>query len=128
MAGRSARASLILARKHLARAGAAAVQPEDWDDLSIYGFACLEIAVVAAATCLQMPVQPNHPSKLKVSVQLRGSHGLPDISTLLPILNDARKAAMYGDVGLPTLDATQVARDIGHYVEAVDELLTRHGC
>jgi hypothetical protein len=44
---------------------------------------------------------------------------LPDISDLLRKLNDARKAASYGDIELPKLDAEDTAAEIEEYVEAV---------
>ncbi len=49
--------------------------------------------------------------------------GLPDISDLLRKLNDARKAAAYGDIELPELDAEDTAAEIEEYVEAVAALL-----
>ena len=41
--------SLALARRHLERVQNSWDDPVDWDDLSLYGFYCLENAVEAAA-------------------------------------------------------------------------------
>lgn len=50
---------------------------------------------------------------------LHEKHGLPDVEQLLHDLNDARKAAAYGDVPTPDLDAEDVASRIESYVDAV---------
>jgi hypothetical protein len=50
-------------------------------------------------------------------------HGLPDAATLLRDLNEARKAAAYGDVEAPDLNAEDIAIQIEEYVEGVTELL-----
>jgi hypothetical protein len=42
---------------------------------------------------------------------------------LLRSLNEARKAAAYGDVEAPDLDAEYIAMEIEAYVEAVAELI-----
>jgi hypothetical protein len=42
-------AKLKLAQRHLERVRAAWDTPTDWDDLSMYGFYCLEAAVESAA-------------------------------------------------------------------------------
>ena len=42
-------------------------------------------------------------------------------------LNDARKAAAYGDTEAPELDAEDSATQIENYVEAVAELLAKGG-
>ncbi len=44
-----AQTKLELARRHLKRVLAAWDDPTDWDDLSLYGFFCLEAAIEAAA-------------------------------------------------------------------------------
>lgn len=59
----------------------------------------------------------------KRTFQLASSHGLPDISSLLSDLNDARKASAYGDTAFPDLDADDLIREIQEYVERVGELL-----
>lgn len=41
---------LPLARRHLKRVLSAWDDPTDWDDLSLYGFYCLEASIEAAAT------------------------------------------------------------------------------
>ena len=60
---------------------------------------------------------------LLVALRLHKMKGLPDISDLLRKLNDARKAAAYGDIELPELDAKDTAAEIEEYVEAVAALL-----
>lgn len=45
--------------------------------------------------------------------------GLPDIGDLLRDLNDARKAAAYGDMDRPDLDAEDIASQIEGYVDVV---------
>ena len=44
---------LALARHHLKRVLSAWDDPTDWDDLSLYGFYCLEAAVEAAVELVQ---------------------------------------------------------------------------
>ncbi len=118
----SAREHLDLAQKHLARVQSA-WDPADWPDLALYGFYCLENAVVAAATHTRIATQKSHPAKAAVAQQLAARHGLPDVSGLLVQLNDARKAEAYGDVTRPELDPEDLARRIGQYVRAVEALL-----
>jgi hypothetical protein len=115
---------LHLAQKHLARVQASS-DPPDWADLSLYGFYCLENAVMAAALHAGMATQKNHPAKAEAARQLTASAGLPDVSSLLRQLNDARKAEAYGDVARPALDPEDLARKIEEYVVAVEELLGR---
>ena len=55
--------------------------------------------------------------------KLSYSHNLPDIADFLSVLNSARKAAAYGDVDFPVLNAQDVAIEIEDYVEAVSSLL-----
>ena len=95
--------------------------PTDWSDLSLYGFYCLEASVVSAA--IQMGLEPKrtHTRKAELARTLQ-PHGLPDIDTLLSDLNMARKAAAYGDVDFPELDAEDVAARIEEYVDAVSAL------
>ena len=119
----TAREHLKLAKEQLARVLAAWPDPTDWSDLTIYGFYCLENAVVAAATHAGRSVPPIHNAKANVSAKLAKSHGLPDVSALLLTLNAARKATSYGDMVLPTLNAEGLARDIEAYVEAVERLI-----
>ncbi|HYW47544.1 MAG TPA: hypothetical protein VE959_32040 [Bryobacteraceae bacterium] len=114
---------LKLARKHLERVLAAWGAPTDWDDLSLYGFYCLEAAVGAAAAHFGLAISTRHWQKAETAAGLHANHGLPDISHLLHELNDARKAAAYGDVEAPELDAESVASQIEAYVNAVAALL-----
>ena len=113
---------LKLAKKHLERVQAATWEP-DWDDLSLYGFYCLECAVSAAAMHAGIPLARTHPSKADAADVLAAKHGLPAVSDLLRDLNAARKAAAYGDVERPDLDPEDVAADIEKYVQAVERFL-----
>ena len=113
---------LTLARRHLDRVQNAWDEP-DWDDLSLYGFYCLEAAVEAAALHFGFRTSTKHWEKVDVALRLHKTKGLPDISDLLRKLNDARKAAAYGDIELPELDAEDTATEIEEYVEAVAALL-----
>lgn len=114
---------LELARRHLDKVLAAWDAPTDWDDLSLYGFYCLENAVEAAAKHLGIPIPRNHWVKADIAGDLHEQHGLPDVEPLLRDLNEARKAAAYGDVDAPDLDAEEIASEIEHYVDAVASLL-----
>ena len=121
----SAREMLDLARDHLKRVQSAWFEPTDWTDLSIYGFLCLEAAVMAAAKYFGWPVRATHKDKAEASERLSKEKGLPDIYDLLWKLNTARKAAAYGDQDYPDLDAEDVASEIETYVEAVEEIITK---
>ncbi len=111
-----------LARRHLERVLAAWGTPTDWDNLSLYGFFGLEVAVEAAAMHVELSTSRKHWEKAETAGRLHNDHGLPDVSQLLHDLNDARKAAAYGDVPAPDLNAEQVASQIEQYVDAVTEL------
>jgi hypothetical protein len=114
---------LDLARNHLGRVQDAWDEPTDWTDLSIYGFLCLEAAIMAAAKSLGYKVKPIHREKAEAAERLSKEQGLPDIYDLLWDLNAARKAAAYGDVSSPTFNAEDLARKIETYVEAVELLV-----
>ena len=115
---------LELARRHLARVQSAR-EAADWPDLALYGFYCLENAVVAAAIHVGIVTQKSHPAKAIAAQQLTARHRLPDVSGLLVQLNDARKAEAYGDVARPDLDPKDLARTLEQYVEAVEALFAR---
>ena len=68
--------------------------------------------------------QKKHWEKVDIALKLHKKQGLPDISGLLSDLNEARKAAAYGDTEWPDLDAEDIASDIEEYVDAVTTLLT----
>jgi hypothetical protein len=70
-----------------------------------------------------MTTSKKHWGKADIAVELNKKHGLPDIEHLLRNLNDARKAAAYGDVPAPRLNAEDVASEIKQYVAAVARLL-----
>jgi hypothetical protein len=98
-------------------------QPTDWADLSVYGFYCLEAAVEAGALHVGIRTSKKHWEKVDLASDLHRKHGLPDVTDLLRDLNDARKAAAYGDVDRPELDAETLAAEIERYVDAVAALL-----
>jgi len=116
---------LQLAKRHLERVLAA--EPTDWDDLSLYGFYCLEAAVEAAALHFSLRTSKKHWEKVDLAEDLHKSKGLPDISDLLRDLNNARKAAAYGDVDRPDLDAEDIASQIESYVDAVATVVPTEG-
>ena len=84
MTTQTARESLDVARRHLARVQEASIEPTDWADLSVYGFACLEACVVAAALHLGRPRPGSHFAKADEARRLHVESGLPDIEDLLP--------------------------------------------
>jgi hypothetical protein len=109
-----------LAREQLERVQAAWDDPTDWSDLAIYSFYSLENAVAAAADLYGIKWQRNHPSKIDASVELRDSHGLPDIEDLLAELNTLRKSTAYGETPPQHLwSAEDIAIEVEAYVEAV---------
>ena len=110
-------------RGHLRRVVEAAPEPTDRYDLTIYGFYCVEAAVMAAATHAGWTVEPKHPAKAGAAQRLARAHALPDVSTMLRTLNAARKAAAYGDGAMPRLDPQRLSREIEHYVELVTRLI-----
>lgn len=115
---------LELARRHLDRVLGAWTDPTDWDDLSVYGFYCLEAAVEAAALHFGLRTSKKHWEKIDLASELHQKRALPDIAQLLGDLNDARKATAYGDVERPDLDAEDIASQIERYVEAVSALVS----
>ncbi len=115
--------SLECARKHMERVQSAWEDPVDWLDLSIYGFYCLEAAVVAAALHVGIKIKRSHPGKVEAAKQLALSHNLPDVSDFIWELNSARKSKAYGDVDFPDLNAEDVAARIEHFLDAVSSLL-----
>jgi hypothetical protein len=114
---------LKLAQRHLERVQTAWGTPTDWDDLSLYGFYCLEAAVEAAALLLKLRTSRKHWEKADIAETLHEKHGLPDVAQLLRDLNEARKSVAYGDTPVPDLDAEGVASEIEEYVEAVAKLV-----
>jgi hypothetical protein len=120
----SAHEHLELARRHLARVRSAS-RPANWPDLTLYGFYCLENAVVAAAIHVGIVTQKSHPSKVTAGQQLTLQRSLPDVSRLLVQLNDARKVEAYGDVVRPDLDPENLASTLAEYIEAVGVLLAQ---
>jgi hypothetical protein len=114
---------LVTAQRHLERIQAAWYEPTNWDDLTLYGFYCLEAAVMAVGARLGLNIQSTHPAKVDAAVRLRVDHGLPDIYHLLISLNRARKAVAYGDTPLPELDAEHVAQAIEEYVTAAAKFI-----
>lgn len=119
----TAEEQLELAKSHLERVQVASFEPVDWYDLSLYGFYCLENAVCAAATHARISFARSHRGKVAAGEKLTEEYGFPDVSELLVDLNDARKAAAYGDIDRPELDAETVAEAIEEYVKAVEDFL-----
>jgi hypothetical protein len=114
---------LDLAKKHLQKVQDAWDDPTDWSDLAIYGFYCLEQAVLAAATEHGLKGKRDHRENVRLARTLHKNHGLPDIAELLEHLHRAQKYSSYGDVKPPHLDPEDVAREIEEYVEAVDKIV-----
>ncbi len=121
----TAEEQLKLAKSQMARVQSAWFGEPDWNDLSLYGFYCLENAVCAAATHAEINFARSHRGKVAAAEKLTAQYGFPDISELLVNLNDARKASAYGDIDGPDLDAESVARAIEEYVEAVESFLAK---
>jgi hypothetical protein len=119
----TAQERLRLAKEQLQRVQNAASEPTDWKDLSLYGFYCLENAVCAAATHAGIRFSRSHPDKIRAAQRLSAEHGFSSVSALLIDLNDARKAAAYGDIDSPELDAEAVTSDLEQYVKAVEDFL-----
>ncbi|MGO9116307.1 MAG: hypothetical protein ACLQPD_01720 [Desulfomonilaceae bacterium] len=118
----TAEEQLQLAKDQLERVQNAASEP-DWKDLSLYGFYCLENAVCAAATHAGIHFSRSHPEKIKAADRLSAEHGFSPVSALLMDLNDARKAAAYGDIDSPELDAEDVVSHLEQYVKEVEAFL-----
>ncbi len=125
MAKKDKTKKLALARRHLDRVDAAWDDPTDWDDLSLYGFYCLEAAVEAAALHVGLGSSNIHSEKADIAARLARKADLPDVSSLLIDLNNSRKAVAYGDVTPPELDPQNVAAEISEYVDAVASLLSQ---
>lgn len=125
MTTQTARESLEVARRHLPRVQEACTEPADWTDLSVYGFACLEACVVAAALHLGRPRPRNHFTKVEEARRLSAENGLPDVEDLLTDLGDRRKHEMYGDIDLPgeDPDPEDLAAGIEQYIGAVEGLM-----
>ena len=103
------------------------MDPLDLDDLSLYGFYCLEAAVEAAGIHVGIETTRRHWEKANVTRELHKQHGLPDIFDLLIDLNDSRKAVAYGDIEAPELEEEDVVSQIERYVEAVEEFVEKVG-
>lgn len=121
----TAKQKLELAREHLTRVQAAWDTPTDWADLSIYGLYCLEAAIEAGAIHAKLRISKKHWEKAEIAGELHKQHGLPDVEDLVSDLNDSRKAAAYGDVPAPALDAEHVAAEIERYVEAIEKFVVK---
>jgi hypothetical protein len=84
----------------------------------------IEAAIVAASEFAGLERPRQHWTKIEAAERLTEKYGLPDVSDLLPKLNDMRKAENYGDIAPPgDLNAEDVATDVEAYVEAVSSLL-----
>jgi hypothetical protein len=116
---------LKLAKNQLEKVQVAWYSPTDWDDLSLYGFYCLENAVGAATIKAGLQATTRHHEKAQLASQLHQDHGLTDVSDLLRDLNEARKHVAYGDVPDPGLDAEDVAKRIEAYVDEVEAFISK---
>ncbi len=123
MSSDDAKKQLKIAKRHLERVLAAYDESVDWDNLSIYGFYCLESAIVAAAIHVGLHIIRSHKGKVQAAIELSNSYGLPDVSDFLWELNSARKASAYGDVDFPDLDPEDVASKIENYVDEASKLI-----
>ena len=74
-----AQAKLKVSRRHLERVLTAWDTPTDWDDLSLYGFYCLEAAVECAAIRVGITTSKKHWEKADIADELHKKHGLPDV-------------------------------------------------
>jgi len=115
---------LQLAERHLERVLGASLEP-DWDTLVLFGFYCVEAAVASAAMHFGMETSRKHWEKADVAARLHRDHKLPDVADLLMNLNEARKAAAYGDVEAPEFDAEDLAGAVEEYVHAVAALVRK---
>ncbi len=113
---------LTLARRHLERVQNAWREPTDWDDLALYGFYALEAAVDCAGLHFRISRGQGHRGRTSLAKTL-SKRGLDDVSDLLRDLNEARKSVAYGDIGLPELDAEEVASRIEAYIESISALI-----
>lgn len=120
---RSAKEYLDLAQRHLEKVQNAWDDPTDWSDLAIYGFYCLEQAVMAAATHVALKGKRQHRDKVQMAATLHKQYRLPSITKLLTQLHHAQKYASYGDVKPPAVHPEHVAAEIEAYVDAVEKLL-----
>jgi hypothetical protein len=72
-----AQANLNLAQRSLAAWG----DSTDWADLPIYGFYCLEQAVMAAATEFGLRGRKQHREGVQLASRLHRNKGLPDVTS-----------------------------------------------
>jgi hypothetical protein len=117
---------LTLARRHLERVQQAWHEPADWDDLALYGFYALEAAVDCAGSHFGISRGQGHRGRASLAKTL-SKRGLDDVSDLLRDLNEARKSVAYGDIGLPELDAEEVASRIEAYIDSLSVLIEQGG-
>jgi hypothetical protein len=79
---------------------------------------------VAASEYAGLERPRQHWTKIEAAELLTEKYGLPDVSDLLPKLNDMRKAENYGDIAPPgDLIAEDVAIDVETYGRTVSSLL-----
>jgi hypothetical protein len=80
-----------------------------------------ERAVAAAALHAGISFKiTSHSSKAQAAKELACKHGLPDVSSLLAELNDARKSTSYCDAPWPNLNAEDVATEAERFLSAVE--------
>ncbi|MCH7531661.1 MAG: hypothetical protein IIB36_07800 [Gemmatimonadetes bacterium] len=107
---------LNIARGHLERVQVAWYDPVDWADLSNYGLYALEVGVMAAARETGLAVKATHWAKAAAAGELAEAHDLDDVSDLMARLNEARKAANYGDIEMT--DGTACEKRLDSLIEA----------
>lgn len=111
-------------KDQLTRVQVAWLDPVDWSDQALYGFYCLENAVVAVAEHLQIEWKPTHRSRVEIAKELHVKHGLSDVSDLLIDLNSLRFSEAYGEAPpAGDLDPEQVAATIESYVGEIREFI-----
>ncbi len=69
---------------------------------------------MAAASHSGFPQTRQHGEKAKYAQELHKKYGLPNVATFMQHLNVARKAAAYGDIEAPELDAESLVADTEH--------------
>lgn len=116
---------LNLADEHLKRVQIACHDPTDWAILASFGLYCVEAAVMAAAIYSGFSKTRQHGEKANYAEQLHDKHGLPNVGSLMRNLNEARKAAAYGDIEAPELVAEDLVVEIEEYVAAVRGLVRK---
>ena len=80
----------------------------------------------AASLSIGIELSTRHWKKVEAAARLHTEHGLTDVQQLLVDLNVGRKAAAYGDVEEPELEAEEIAVAVEAFVEEVDTFVEEH--